>query len=205
MIRSSWQTRLQLCAVIAVSASLVSCQRNSPPQPVPEEVYSPGEGAVGLDIMRAGGAEGPQRWLATYSDGSGTTRFSIELDPVASSADAGSPSTGKGRFLAENGSNPIPLLDSLKKALQAKHMPRNVQKADVLEFNYLLIGDNRSRSPSGSFQPSPRGNWRTLKLFLANDQAEVYFSFNQAIHKAEFSIKDAGFGDRVVAELARVL
>jgi hypothetical protein len=194
-----------LGTVLAISISFIACERHTAGPETQVEVYSPAEGAVGVDILPAGGSEGARGWLATYADEQGrTTKFRIELAPARDGSDQGV-SSGQGKFLAETESDPIPLLDSLKKALQAKRMPKDVQKADVLPFTYLLLGENQSRLPTGGFRQNPAGNWTAMKIFLANDQAEVYFNFNPVIHKAEFSIKNPSYGDLVLGELAKVL
>lgn len=196
--------RVWLGAVMALLSGFSGC-KSSAPVAAPVEQYSPAEGAVALDLMRAGAAdEAQQRWLATYTDGLHSTRFIVELEPPSKPGGVGAPGTGKGMFVAQTDSDPLPLLESIKKALQAKHMPTGVQKADELPFSYLMVGENQSRTPTGSFRSSPAGNWAVMKIFLANDQAQVYLNLNPELHKAEFSIKDAAYGDRVLAELARV-
>jgi len=191
--------------LLATSGGLVGCQeKSSQTDTGTAEHYVSTEGSVGLEIITLGGSEASRRWLATYTDGGRTTRFSIEVGKHRSADDPSSPPVGKGLFAAETNSDPIPLLDSLKKALRAKRTPTQVQKADVLPFDYLLLGENQSRAPDGSFSQNPQGNWTVMKIFLANDQAEVYFNFNPVIHKAEFAIKDAAYGDRALAELAKV-
>jgi hypothetical protein len=191
---------LHTCLFLTI---LAACSRSTAPS-TPSEAYMTTDGSVGVDIMRMGGEGSLQRWLATYTDGTQTTRFTIELEPATASGGPGSPITGKGKFISEAGSDPIPLLESLKRALQARRMPSNVQKVDELAFNYLVIGEHQSRSATGALQAQPSGNWEASKVFLANDQAQVYFNFNPVMHKAEFSIKDAEYGDRVLAELAKV-
>jgi hypothetical protein len=198
------RTKLLLCIVLAIVAGFLACNKAAAPAAPPEEIYAPATGAVGLDIIRMGNGEGAARWLATYSDGNSTTKFQIEFER-ATAANSSLLASGKGKFVALPESDPTALLDTLQKALQARHRPNNVQKADALPFEYAVLGDNQSRSPDGGFRGSPKGNWTATKLFLANDQAEVYFNFNPVIHKAEFSIKDRDYGDRVLAELAKVL
>ena len=184
-------------------AILFACDRAPKPQTPAEEIYTPGPGAVGLDIIPLANSGGTMRWLASYSDGSSTTKFQIEFDR-ATSANNNLLASGKGRLVSVAGSDPTPLLDALKEALEARHRPKSAQKVDTLPFEYALLGDNQSRALDGSFNGAPKGNWTTTKLFLANDQAEVYFNFNPVIHKAEFSIKDRDYGDRLLAEFAKV-
>ena len=192
--------RLAICLLLAVS--IMGCKRTAEPQSQTED-YIPAEGAVGFGILRLANDGGAQRWLATYTDGGRTTRFTIELQPVANGR--GSVPVAKGRFVAAANSDPLPLLDSLKTALQAQRLPSHVQKADALPFDYLLLGENQSRDSSGSFRQSPAGNWMVMKVVFAGDQAEVYLNLNPAIHQGEFAIKDPTYGNRVLDELAKVL
>jgi hypothetical protein len=187
---------------------LPSCQpstkRIEREQPALDEAYVPTERAVGFNLLPLQSSGGTRRWLATYTDENGTTKFSIELKAPAT-PEAANPSLSTGAFHAEAGSNPLPLLQSLKKALEAKHMPKQTKQAEVLPFEYMILGDHQSRSSSGSFSHNPGGNWIATKIFLAGDQAEVYLNLNPELHQAEFSIKDADYGDAVLAELAKVL
>lgn len=192
----------RFCLLIALAAGFLACNKAPAPK-APEEIYTPAAGSVALDIIPLGNADGALRWLATYSDGTTTTKFQIEFSRAAS-ASKSLLASGKGQLVSVADSDPIPLLDALKEALQAKRVPRSAQKADVLPFEYALLGDNQSRSPDGGFSANPRGNWTTTKIFLSNDQAEVYFNFNPVIHKAEFALKDPDYGDRVLAEFAKV-
>jgi hypothetical protein len=201
---------LSLCLLVAISASLTACKKTSTPPPSAPvdtvEAYSPIEGAVELDILPLQSAEDLVAWMAAYTDEGRTTRFRIEFGSRTAADEKGSPvSAGQGRVLAEKDSDPIPLLESLQKALQAKRLPSKVQKADVLPFDYVVVGENQTRSADGSFTDKPAGNWTAMKIFLAKGKGEVFLNVNPVIHKAEFSIKDAGYGDIVLAELAKVL
>ena len=153
--------------------------------------YVPTGGAVKFDILPVGGTEAAHQWLASYTDEGRTTRFRIELGQ-------------QGRFLAETGSDPIPLLDSLQKALGAKRMPRNDRKADVLPFDYEVLGEDEARLSDGTFTDKPKGTWTAMKVVLANGRGEVFLNLNLANHQGEFSVKDPKYGDIVLAELARV-
>lgn len=206
--RSPQRAVFLLCVFIAIAVG-AGCQRHSADSDSRiAELYSPTDGAVLLNILPVHGTEGSRDWLATYTDESGTTRFRIELDPSEKSSDKSLPiSSGKGRFLAEAGSNPIPLLESLKKALQAKHMPTKARKTDVLPFDYVILGENQTRSADGGFGDKPKGNWTAMKIFLSHgkDAGEVFLNINAVAHQAEFSIKDSEYGDMVLQDLANVL
>jgi hypothetical protein len=190
------QSGIFLLLIVGITG-LVACQRHkkeaSQERKETAESYIPSEGAVGFDILPLHSSGGAQRWLATYTDDSGTTKFSFELE------------AGKGKFTSEEGSNPLPLLEALKKALEAKHMPRKVEHADMLSFLYVVIGEHNSQAVGGGFNEKPSGNWTAMKIFLADGKGEVFLNFNPVLHKAEFSIKDPEYGDIVLAELAKVL
>ncbi|HVO79474.1 MAG TPA: hypothetical protein VMT28_02020 [Terriglobales bacterium] len=193
----------RLLSVVLLAASFVACQQHQQQDSQLEELYFPIEGSVGFDILRAGSSPGVQSWDATYLDREGkTTKFRIEL-PV-DAGDASFSSSGQGKFLAEAGSDPIPLLESLKTALQAKHLPRSAQKVDVLTFNFVVAGQHQSRSPKG-LSGNPAGNWRSLAISFAKGKGELLLNINPVIHKAEFSIRNPADADRALAELAKVL
>lgn len=182
---------LLLWVLVACFACFVSCKRHSE---VEEEAYVPIDGSVGFEMLSLGNADGTKRWLATYTnEGGRTTKFRIEMGP------------DQGNFLAEAGSDPMPLLEALKSALHAKHIPDHVKKADIVPFAFALLGEGLSRSPKAGFVSKPGGNWTATKLSLANGKAEVYFNFNLRIHKGEFSLKDDYYGDALLQEFAKVL
>ncbi|HKS74716.1 MAG TPA: hypothetical protein VJQ82_16045, partial [Terriglobales bacterium] len=167
-----------------------------------DEIYNPAPGAVGVDLIPRNSDPVTTRWLVTYSDGTSTTKFQIELSHPASNNLL---PMGKGQLVSVPGSDPAPLLDALKEALEARRTPKHTQKVETLSFEYSLTGSDQSRALDGTFSTNPRGNWTTTKLTLAGGRAQVYFNFNPLIHKGEFAIKDMEYGDRLVAEFAKVL
>jgi len=203
-MRSSPADTFLSAVLLAIAVCLAGCQKHPEQAEAPTEPYIETAGALGFDIIPLASSDGSPRWLAAYSDEGRTTKFSFEFGSMPSTDSGSAPATGKGRFVAEEESDPVPLLSALKKTLQAKRLPAHTEKSEDVPFSFLLIGENQSRSSDGSFSPNPKGNWTATKIFLANDTAEVYFNFNPVIHKAEFAVKDAKFGDRVLAELARV-
>lgn len=179
------------------------CNKAPEPEAAPEEQYTSAANAVGLDIISMGNDNGDVRWLVTYADGTTATKFQIELK-TPSAASSGVLASGKGEFTSLPDSDPTALLAPLQKALRAKHAPDHAQKEETLPFEFALLGQEESRTADGSFHTLPKGNWTATKLFLANDQAEVYFNYNPVIHKAEFVMKDPQYGDKVLGELAKV-
>lgn len=191
---------MRLVAVLALAASFLGCERQ--PQEQFEELYFPTDTAVGFDILPAGNAVAGQQWSATYLDQDGkTTKFRVELP--AAPGDAAFPASGQGKFISEPGSDPLPLLTSLKTALQARRIPHTAQKVDALAFDFMLAGAHQSRSPKG-LSASPKGNWISLKISFGRGKGEVILNLNPVIHKAEFALKDPAEGDLVLAELAKV-
>ena len=190
---------LRVFLALLVIATLSACkQHSSASAPAREESsapaaqsYVPTPGAVKFDILPMGGSEEAHQWLASYTDGGTTTRFRIELGQ-------------QGKFLAEAGSDPIPLLDSLRQAFGAKRLPQNVKQADVLPFDYEVLGEDQTRLPDGSFTDTPKGTWTALKVVLPNGKDEILLNLDLANHQGEFAMKDRRRGDIVLAELARV-
>jgi len=193
------------CVAVVVSASWLACKRHSPP---PEtsvlEPYVPSPGAVGFDIFPLGGSDASQNWLAAYTDEGRSTKFRIELGPATALEDkVGAISVGRGKLLPETDSDPMPFLQSLKIALQAQRLPTKIEKTDALPFDYIILGQNQTRSPDDSFRAQPKGNWTAMKISL--EKGEVFLNVNPVAHKAEFAIKDPAYGDVVLAELAKIL
>jgi hypothetical protein len=196
--------------LLSVVAALPGCQRpasdKKPAQPQMEieEAYAPVEGAVGFTIFPLQSSGEIRRWLATYVDENGTTKFSLELGP-ATRAEGSISSTGEGSFHAEAGSNPLVLLEALQKALKARRTPSSVQQADVVPFTYAMLGEGQSRAKDGSYSTQASGQWTTMKISLAGGRGIVRLNLDPSAHQGEFVREDARYGDVLLAELAKVL
>jgi len=209
-MRSVPSRALLLCTLFTISL-LIACQQDSAPKKTRREPsdlhvepYIPVDGAVGFDILPLGNDDEARRWMATYTDGGSSTKFRIELG-AGTKSDANGMLFGQGKIIGEPGSDPLPLLDALKSALKAKRIPGSVKKVDELQFTYAILGEEQTRSSAGGFTDKPKGNWTAMKIFLGSKNAEVFLNFDPSDHQAEFSIKDADYGDAVLAELAKVM
>jgi hypothetical protein len=111
------------------------------------------------------------------------------------------------RIRPEPGSDASVLLIDPKRVLEAKKLPTRVIRSNVLPFEYVILGENQSRTADGSFNEKPAGNWTCVKIFLppGGDDGELYLNFNPAIQKAEFSEKDSDYGNYLLAKFATVL
>jgi len=181
----------------------IACSRNAttPPEQGAEPIANE---SLAFDISAVN--QQPQQWLATYTSNGKTAKFRIELGATKDSGDKiQQMSFGKGKFLREPGSEPEGFLIDLGKVLEATKVPKRVQKSDSLQFEYVILGRSQSRSREDSFADSPAGDWTVTKIFLGDDEGEVFFNFNPVVKKAEFSIKDSGYGNFVIAELSKVL
>lgn len=119
-----------------------------------DEPYTAVEGAVGFDIKPVDNAS--QTWDATYSSGNRTVRFRIEFgEAKPGSADRYLVSSGSGKVLHEPDSDPKDFLAELAKALEAKKLPARVDKAATIPFDYVVLGQNQSRSRDGGFRSGP--------------------------------------------------
>jgi hypothetical protein len=179
-------------------------------EPVAEH-YIPVRGSVGFDIKHLPSDGSAQRRLATYVSKGKAAKFRIELGPSKPLNDKESKDfdiqLGEGRFLAEPGSDASVLLADLKNALEAKKFPAKVQRVRDLPFVFVSLGQNQSQDASGGFNDQPPGHWTPIKLFIGEgeQEGEVFLNLNPFIKKGQFSIKDAEYGDIVLAHLARVL
>ena len=115
---------------------------------------------------------------------------------------------GEGRFLAVAGSDNSALLEDLKKALDAQHIPSRSSRIPELAFDAVVLGEKQSRGSSGGYSSEPAGDWMLIKLFFPKGhgtEAEVFLNLNPVLGKGEFSMKDSDYADYLLREFARVL
>jgi len=190
-------------SVVLLCLLSMSCSRKAAQQGA---VWEPHQNASdSLEEFEITPTSLPNQWLARYASKGKTAKFRIELGPTKDSGDTSQPfSFGKGKFLREPGSDPTIFLADLATVLQAKVVATKVQPVDTLNFGYTVLARGQARSANDSFSNSPAGNWTATKIFLGDDEGEVFFNFSPSERKAEFSIKDADYGDYVISELAKV-
>ena len=176
-----------------------------------EDHYIPDPSSVGLDIDR-------NKVAVPHTDGSPHIRPRAKQRPSESTSVRPNPlmtnsceiSTLRAEMV---GSLPNPELDAsvlladLKKALEAKTLPLKVERVRNLPFQFVSLGKHQSQAFGGGFNAKPPGNWTPMKIFIGEgeQEGEVFLNLNPAIKKGQFSIKDADYGDIVLAQLARVL
>jgi hypothetical protein len=204
-----------LLAVVVIAAVLAILAirniRATPTREATTEAYISDSGSVGFDIQPLKTDEGTLRFEARYESQGKLAKFVIEFGPtqtVESKDVKNFPlSTGKGRFVAETGSDASVLLSDLEKALEAKAIPVKVQRVKALSFDFVNIGDNLSQAPGGGFNEKPPGGWTAIKVFIGkgDQEGEVFVNINPVIGKGQFSIKDPDYGDIVLRHLATVL
>ena len=83
-------------------------------------------------------------------------------------------------------------------------MPEKVDQVDELTVTFYVLGDKMTKTEKGSFKGGGKGEWLTVKIFVAHDKAEFYLNINEKSGKGEIARKDADYGDLVMGELARV-
>ena len=141
-------------------------------------------------------------WQATYDAPSGSAKFIINVElPI--NAKVHPVSISKGSFKRVEGSKPSALLIALKKALEAKRIPVPLEKLNELNFDVAILENNSTLEQNLDFYGRD-GGWIKTKIFLSNDEAEVYLNLNPSQGVGEFSIKDEEYGDRVLQELAKI-
>jgi hypothetical protein len=148
-----------------------------------------------------------QIYDCVYNARGKTARFRLQLrqDRPASGAIPMAPAEGK--FIAVGASENTALIEDLKKALEAKRLPKESGRITELAFDAMVIGERQSRRPAGGYSNKPRGDWKLVKLFLpkGGDDGEVFLNLNPVSGEAEFSIKDPDYGDYLLEQFAKVL
>jgi hypothetical protein len=203
--------RIPFLCCLAMLSITVACNRPSQgTQEHASETYVPVPGAVAFEIKPVPNSAG-SGWLATYQGHGKTAKFKIELDQEKSLDEKESRSlrikSGKGRFVAEPGSDSSDLLNELKTALEAKSFPAKVRRVNTLPFTFVSFGSNQSQASDGGFFANPPGNWTPMKIFVGDgdQEGEVFLNLNPFLRKGQFSIKDPDYGDIVLKQLASVL
>jgi hypothetical protein len=183
-------------------AILAGCQHGS--ERGNAQPYIPRVGAVGFEIMTLGGSGGSRLWLATYNDGSSSSKFRIELSAAKTVEQNGMwVGIGQGKLLAESGSDPLAMIGALQSAFAVSRLPRGVKKVYELAFDYTVVGENQSQL-NGGFASDPKGNWTVMKV-RSGKAPEFFLNVDAFDHKAEFALADPHSGASTLAELANVL
>ncbi len=154
------------------------------------------------------GTPGSRIYDCTYQARGKTAKFQLQFRQKGPMSGEFPMASADGRFLAVAGSDNSVLLEELKKALDAKRVPKKYSRIVDLPFDAVILGERQSRSPSGGYASDPPGDWTAIKIFLpkgADDKGEVFLNLNPVLGKAEFSIKDSDYGDYLLAQFARVL
>jgi hypothetical protein len=165
-----------------------------------------GNGWLMFDLLQVRDNGNTRTFVCSYQSGDKIARFKFDVEAGELS---GFPPTAaaSGKFIAVSGSDASIFLQNLKKALEAKSLPRNTVRVSELPFAAVILGTTQSHSKDGGFFTEPAGNWTVMKIFIGkkDDPGEVFLNFNTVLHKGEFSIKDPDYGDGVLKELSKVL
>jgi hypothetical protein len=192
-----------MCATAVALVLVLGCNRVAD-RNLAVEQHPSGAASVGFDLEPLPSGDGSRQWIGIYNSLGKTARFRIDFGPPESTRGVKS---GEGTLIPEPGSDSSALLADLQKALRA----RTVSKAPVTKtsvpFTYVTIGDNLSQAPAGGFNANPHGNWTALKIIFGDGdrESEIFLHINASIKKGQFSMKDPGYGDLALAELAKVL
>jgi hypothetical protein len=190
------------CGHESKPAKKLEAQQKAATEPLVPDV---GEGWLSFDLQGPEAEEHSDATMfhATYRAEGKVARFDFELNTKQPSADG----LQFGRFIAVPGSDSSVLLLNLKKTLEAKKMPAATQHATEVPFAFVVLGNDMSHGIDGEMLPEPRGHWTAMRLFIGHekDESEVFLNYNASLHKGEFSIKDAEYGDTLLRYLAKVL
>jgi len=148
-------------------------------------------------------------WLATAKRLDKVATFRIQL--LLKKHHGGVPfAFSSGALLREADSDGAWFLKEIAQALAAKTIPTRADFCDRLEIATAVLGTALSRGGggdrfAGSFTSQPAGDWLAVKVFVADGGGEFFLNLNSAAGLGEIALKDEGYGDTVVEELARIL
>lgn len=204
---------LAFLAILALVA--IGCKSSHPPSSKEDKMYdiqvpvggsNPGPSPLPFQISDGPSEWDPSKpadWLCSVTTGKQGAKFRVHIDALRPMERE--MFSGKGRFIAEPGSEASEYLQHLKSALSAKQFPTNAKRVESLPFEIVVLGRNRAhKTPIGFSGP---GSWTAAKLFLGqgDTESQVFFNLDPAHREGEFSMKDEEYGDAVLAELAKVL
>lgn len=170
-----------------------------------------GKGSVYFRLKEINGVPdtvGMRSWLGVYEAEGKTARFQLDLKLPRHHDNSGRFSSAQGTLYRVRNSDPSILLSDIAKALKASAPPQPRKRLDSLTLPMVVLGTRMSRSNDsngGHLASEPEGNWIATKVFVADGDAEFFLNLNLIDGWGEISIKDAGYGDAVVGELAEVL
>jgi hypothetical protein len=148
--------------------------------------------------------KGAQLEPGTYEEKNTKATFIIEIQKPSTSSEKISFTKGAIRRVA--GSQPDLFMKSLSIALGGKGKIPITKRVNRLPLELAVLGIKQSRvSHDGGFTSKPAGDWIVLKAFLANGDGEVYLNLNPEKGVGEFSLKDEGYAEVVLREVASVL
>jgi hypothetical protein len=199
-----------MCTAAVALVLLLACNRGADRSPAVEHPLS-GEAPVGFDLEPLKSGDGSQQWIGIYNSAGKIARFRMDFGPAESvpGKTAADPAvkSGEGTLLPEAGSDSSVLLVDLQKALRARTAPKVPLTKTSIPFTYVNIGDNLSQDRAGGFNANPPGNWTALKLIFGDGarESEIFLHINASTKRGQFSMKDPGYGDLALAELAKAL
>ena len=201
---------------------MVGCERNSASksdvariQPGARPVESEDGGFLPLKIVKSYSRQKPLEQAPWHSDGGDWTFLDCQLAKDAKTVvvigvRARTPPTGDSPFgwgeaiVAVNDANVGGrFVDAFAKAFpQTVPSSHGNKPSGRLNANTAVLGSNLKRDPQGGFREQ-NGTWTATKWFFGEEsgEAEVFFNYNIAEKKAEFSEKDEEYREALVEQL----
>ena len=192
---------------VAVASVLLSGCNGGADRGLAVERQLPAPAFVVFDLEPLPSTDGSKQWIGIYNSTGKIARFRIDFGAAESTPGNPGVKSGEGTLLPEPGSDSSVLLADLQKALRAKTAHTAPLTKTSVPFTYVNMGDNLSQASAGGFNTNPPGNWTALKLIFGDGdrQSEIFLHINASSKKGQFSMKDSGYGDLALAELAKVL
>ena len=178
-------------------------------------IHRPGpsqkDGIVSLRIQDHSSSGPTRRYVLAYGSGPAACHFFFAFDTTGRSAKGTSYRFVPAYLAHRTDCHPSVLLNELAVAHGLKQVPRAGPHLNVLPLDAALFGTQLARGDvtrdviAGEFTFARQGSWTVLKLFFADDEAEVFLALDPATGRADFLVKDPDYGEPLLRELGRIL
>jgi len=194
-----------------VALLLIGFLISQPLAPLANAELGQQDGVVSLLIQDHSSTGPTQRYVLAYGSGPATCHVLFAFDTTGRSAKGTPYRFVPASLTHRTDCHPRALLNALAVAHGLKQVPPSGPHVNVLPLDAALFGTQLARGDvtrdviAGEFTFARRGSWTVLKLFFANDEAEVFLALDPANSRADFLVNDPDYGEPLLRELGRVL
>ncbi|HSR66857.1 MAG TPA: hypothetical protein VLU25_02855 [Acidobacteriota bacterium] len=201
---------MRLRGIVIVLAGLLSAGGclPSPSERLPS--HQPGSFSL-TEVASKEASGGTLKTWRAVSRSTGEESFAFRLEMLLKPLQGEIPMAfSQGAIIREPDADGRDFLKEIARAIEAEaDIPSHPERVDRLEFSTAILGTSLRRNVgddlvAGRFTSTKPGDWIVFKLFLGEEEAEVYLNINPVSGEGEFAPKDTDYGPAVLRELAKV-